>query len=83
MKIEEIREVIIRDTEGQEIKVGDKVLFRDKTNRDFIAEFRGYEKGLMQLENISDTTEYNIRVSSVVYAKIMKNNMIEGVGEIE
>jgi hypothetical protein len=51
MKVEEIREVILRDS--------------------FNNHFLGYEKGLLKLKNTTNETQYNVRVSSLVFTKIV------------
>lgn len=80
MKVEEIREVILRDSFSNRLTEGDVIIFRDKSDREFVAEFLGYEKGLLKLKNTTNETRYNVRVSSLVYTKIVdgRTENVEG-----
>ena len=77
MRVEEIREVILRDDQGTVLEQGQTIMYRDKTDRAYIAKYIGFDKGLVTLENITNDTQYNVRVSSLVHVVVVPNGGIE------
>lgn len=70
LEVKRIERVELRTDGGKVLQEGDRVIYHDKSNRDLLAIFRGFEKGLVIFENVTNDVMYNVRASSIEYIKV-------------
>jgi len=68
----EIKE-ILTDDNGNEIKKGMTLLYRQKTTADTIGVYDHLEDGLLIMNSITEEKEYKLRPASLTTCRIIKN----------
>lgn len=79
LEVKETKKVTLTTDKGETLVEGMRIVFRDKSGRDTVAEFRSYEKGLICLENLTNSEQYNVRASSMEYVEVLKLDGDESV----
>lgn len=68
----EVRE-ILTDDNGNEIKKGMTLLYRQKTTADTVGVYDHLEDGLLIMNSITENKEYKLRPASLTACRIIKN----------
>lgn len=68
----EVRE-ILTDDNGNEIKKGMTLLYRQKTTADTVGVYDHLEDGLLIMNSPTDSKEYKLRPTSLTACRIIKN----------
>lgn len=69
IKIEETKEVVVKDSQGNLIRQNDTIVFRDKSDRDNTGVFLVFDKGMLLVKNVTNNTKHRVRASSIVYIR--------------
>lgn len=68
----EVRE-ILTDDDGNEIKKGMTILYRQKTTADTVGVYDHLEDGLLIMNSPTESKEYKLRPTSLTTCRIIKN----------
>ena len=68
----EVRE-ILTDDDGNEIKKGMTILYRQKTTADTVGVYDHLEDGLLIMNSPTENKEYKLRPTSLTTCRIIKN----------
>lgn len=68
----EVRE-ILTDDDGNEIKKGMTILYRQKTTADTVGVYDHLEDGLLIMNSPTENKEYKLRPASLTACRIIKN----------